>query len=389
VPDRLRSVNLPNPLLERLWQIILRPGSISQTLAISLAGLSAVQLGWVATQFIQPAALAAITASNPLLDTLREDSDATGNSVRSSVEVADPALHEMLLNQFSLFHLACLDVPSASRIPDDLNAFFRALGDNRQRLWFLTGVKNVAVPEDYVADLRKDPVLSANVDHAFGYSLIPTSTPNLPSHALIGMRDYLAKATFVPHAEVLPSDALLKRLADPAWNPRDSILLSEPPPEPPKSSDDAAVGQAGTTQVALKTYTPTLIEVEVKGSPGGYILVNDQFDPDWQTEVNGQPAPLLNADLVMRAVVVPAGDATVTMRYMPRYHLGAIFYSLTGHDFGDVIVSAKAAGLFSDGVMLAAWIIAGIAIWRRNDTEPARDSRKEVTADTISQPNLV
>jgi len=71
-------------------------------------------------------------------------------------------------------------------------------------------------------------------------------------------------------------------------------------------------------------------------------------------QVNGQDAPLLRADYVMRAIAVPAGTSAVTLRYVAHYGPLPV-----------VVVS-----LFSDGAMLAAWIIALLALRRDKSTEP-------------------
>jgi len=348
-PDKLRGWTLVNPWLHRLWQKMLRPEHMPLTLALALAALAAAQLGWVANQFIQPWSFKALTETNPLLEALRSE----GNTVRVAVPTDDPMLKDNLLqNQFAAMKISCLDVSAASRIPDDLNTFFQTLDNDQARLWFLAGVKNVAVPQQALAQMRQDPAVAANIDHANGYTLEPTGSPDLPSHALIGMKDYLAKATLVPHAEFFTADkALLKRLKDPAWNPRESVLLSRngPPPEVMLGRFSKNVPD----NVELKTYTPTKIEIEVQSAHGGYVLINDQYDPDWQVQVNGHNAPLLRADYILRAVQVPMGASTIALRYVAHYHVAGLN------------LPAEAMNTLSDGAMLAAWLIAGFALWRR------------------------
>jgi hypothetical protein len=294
-----------------------------------------------------------LTATNPLLEALRSE----GETVRVAVPTDDPILKDNLLqNQFAAMKISCLDISAASRIPDDLNTFFQALGDDEARLWFLAGVKNVVVPQQALPQMRLDPGVAANIGHADGYTLEPTGSPDLPSHALVEMKDYLAKATLVPHAEFFTADeALLKRLRDPAWNPRESVLLN-PGHKLPRLSEKAD-GAPDPDKIDLKTYTPTVIEIEAKSAQGGYVLINDQYDPDWQVQVNGHGAELLRADYIMRAVQVPAGDSTVTMHYVAHYHVAGLN------------PSAETVNNLSDGAMLAAWLIAGLVLLRSRARE--------------------
>ncbi len=356
-PERLLVWNLPNPLLHRIWQNILQPVHLPLTLTFGLVLLTVTQLAWVSTKFINLVSLSAITSTNPLLDALKNE----GTQVRASVAVEDPVLNILLLNQFNAANISCIDISAASRIPDDLSAFFNTFGADRQRLWFLAGVKNVAIPQEFLPQLRSDPAIAANIDHADGYTLIPTSSEKLPSHALIGFKDYLNKVTFVPKSELISSDeALLHRLADLDWNPRDSVLLNphnlgnhlDALPTGGNSSHDPAEAQ----KIDLAVYTPTNIEIDVMNSPGGWLLINDYYDPDWTVQVNGQPAGLFRADYVLRAVAIPPGDSVVKMHYTTHYRVAGLS------------LSASSVNLFSDAAMLAAWIIPSLVLLRRRES---------------------
>jgi hypothetical protein len=358
-PQRLRAWKLENPWLNVLWQQAFKPESLSSTLGLGLSALAVVQLAWVTTHFIVATPLSILTASNPLVDALKSE----GNQVRCTAAAEDPMLNVLLQNQFASAGLSCLDISAASRIPDDLTAFFNTLQNDRPRLWLLAGVKNVVVPEDYLNQMKQDPLISADIAGASGFTLQPTPSPDVPSHAVIALKDYLAKATLVPAAESFASDeAMLKRLADPLWNPRASLLLLEGQSSvPPLAPGGTASAQ---DDVYVQTYTPTDIRISARSAGPGYVLINDQFDPDWRVQVNGKDAELLRADYILRAIAVPAGDSTITMHYAARYHLGGIVRQISGLRFSDLAVSAAIANNFSDGAMLAAWLVAGIALSR-------------------------
>jgi hypothetical protein len=347
--DALRRRTLVNPLMQRAWDNMLRAEHLPLTFALALALLSVVQLGWVADQFIQPVPTHAITDSNPLLETLRDE----GDRVRVSVAVDDTTLNILLQNQFAALGIACLDISAASRIPNDLGAFLHALDNDHARLWFLAGVKNVVVPEAGLADLRSKPEVAANIAKIDGYTIEQTASPDLPSHALVEMKDYLAKATFVPAAEVLKEDDILKRLADPKWDPRGSILVEKPlPADPSLPPTQLADG------VEVKTYTPTDIEIEAHSARGGYVLINDQFDADWEARINGEPAEMQRADAIMRAVRIGPGSSIVTMHYVAHYRIAGIS------------LPAATMSNLSDGAMIAAWIVAGVALRRKKIIAP-------------------
>jgi hypothetical protein len=105
--------------------------------------------------------------------------------------------------------------------------------------------------------------------------------------------------------------------------------------------------------VDLRAYTTRRIDAAVQSSSPGYLLINDAWDPDWSATVNGQPAPVLRADFMLRAVPVPAGASQVVLDYDAHYRVGGLR------------LPCVAVNLFSDGVMLGAWVVAGVALWRR------------------------
>jgi hypothetical protein len=354
-PEFLRRWQPENPWIHRAWQAMMQPKHLPLTLALGLGLLGAGQLAWVATQFIQPTSLADLTATNPLLEALRSE----GPKVRVSVTSDDPVLNVLLQNQFNSFRISCLEVSAASRIPDAVQTFFGAFNNDPTRLWLLAGVKNLVVPEDEFAGLERDPRIAADILNVDGYTLETPSAPNLPSHALIKLKDHLAKATFVPDAEILPDAAMLERLKNPNWDPRATVLLASAP-----AKTEAVAGPATATalhpDIDVDPYTPHRIDIAVQTPRSGYVLINDAYDPDWEATLNGRAVPLLRADYLLRAVAVPAGVSSVVLDYVAHYRMAGL----------DLPV--EATNLFCDAAMLAAWVVAGVALWRRRGMDGAR-----------------
>ncbi len=98
---------------------------------------------------------------------------------------------------------------------------------------------------------------------------------------------------------------MLTRLKDLQWNPREKCAAESRHKLPELGS-----GGAPSDEVGLRVYTPTQIEISARSVRGGFVMVNDQYDPDWTAQVNGHDAELLRADYIMRAVQVPPGDST-------------------------------------------------------------------------------
>jgi drug/metabolite transporter superfamily protein YnfA len=76
-------------------------------------------------------------------------------------------------------------------------------------------------------------------------------------------------------------------------------------------------GTGGTGRASILRYTNTDVRVSVTSDQGGILVLNDTWHPWWQVSVDGQPAELLRANVIMRAVAVPAGRHEVRFRFRP------------------------------------------------------------------------
>ena len=72
------------------------------------------------------------------------------------------------------------------------------------------------------------------------------------------------------------------------------------------------------------------------------LLLNDKYDPNWQVWVDGQPAPLLRCNFIMRGVSLTPGEHTVEFHFLPP--AGSLYVSL----------AAVALGLILCGVLVVA-----------------------------------
>ncbi|MDW8309698.1 MAG: YfhO family protein, partial [Verrucomicrobiales bacterium] len=104
--------------------------------------------------------------------------------------------------------------------------------------------------------------------------------------------------------------ATLRHMAEGEFDPHQTVLMAEPPPLPSSTN-----GPAG--DVRYESYAPKRIVLRARAKRPAVLLLNDKYDPNWRVWVDGQPAPLLRANFIMRAVALPAGEHTVEFRFEP------------------------------------------------------------------------
>lgn len=82
---------------------------------------------------------------------------------------------------------------------------------------------------------------------------------------------------------------------------------------------DSACPPAVPTEVVFSDgeESPNRVSAWVSAPAAGWVVLSDVWYPGWQAWVDGQPAPLLRANYLFRAVAIPSGVHEVTFTYRP------------------------------------------------------------------------
>jgi hypothetical protein len=164
----------------------------------------------------------------------------------------------------------------------------------------------------------------------------PENDPDLPvvygddAVVVFENRDALPRARVVHH--VVPADdrsAATRQLAQ--WNagveptagagtgPRDAVIVEPdergrrplPFPPPPAAPSDAE------SVLIEPSRDPDRLVLDARLASDGFVVVADTYYPGWRAWVDGEPTEIFPANLMFRAVRVPAGAHTIEFRYQP------------------------------------------------------------------------
>jgi hypothetical protein len=80
--------------------------------------------------------------------------------------------------------------------------------------------------------------------------------------------------------------------------------------------DDAA---SFACDCKVVSYTGDELVLEVRMREAGYVSFIDNWDPDWEAKVDGQPKEILLLFGTFKAVRVPSGESRVIFTYRPRW----------------------------------------------------------------------
>jgi hypothetical protein len=115
--------------------------------------------------------------------------------------------------------------------------------------------------------------------------------------------------------EARPTDfgALLRDGNWPAVDFGRTVLV---PLDAPRIDPATSPVAAGST-VRLVSYRNTDIVIDVEAATRGYVVLNDPWHPWWFATVDGQSASIIRANVLFRAVLVPAGHHTLRFEFKP------------------------------------------------------------------------
>jgi len=130
--------------------------------------------------------------------------------------------------------------------------------------------------------------------------------------------DSLPRAFVVHGARVLDDDAAIAAMKDPAFRPENEVILA--------SGGHGLVSHGGAEddEVAILSYEPERVVVSANLAEEGYLVLTDAYYPGWRALTDGLETPIYRANLLFRAVYLPAGQHRVELIYDPlSFKLGA------------------------------------------------------------------
>lgn len=125
--------------------------------------------------------------------------------------------------------------------------------------------------------------------------------------------DVLPRAFMVAQTVSVPNDATaLAMMLAPSFDPAQTVVLN---------GSQSNVGQAATRSVPHDTrivsYDPERVVAETNAEGAGWLVLTDAWYPGWRATVDGQPVEIARADILFRAVPVPAGRHRVEFQFAP------------------------------------------------------------------------
>jgi hypothetical protein len=134
----------------------------------------------------------------------------------------------------------------------------------------------------------------------------------------------LPQAWIVHDAQQVDRGEALALLDSGEVNPRSTALLETDPPVLALSANPSA------ERATMEESEPDRLRITTVSDAPGLLMLSESYDPGWRAYIDGEPAQVLVADHLLRAVPLPAGEHTVELRYEPRsLQIGVAISALT------------------------------------------------------------
>ena len=241
--------------------------------------------------------------------------------------------YEWMQHQFPYYNIQSLDNWQRPRVGTDSDTYERAVYCNGRpetisrlpRQWQLTNTRYLLGAADFLEGLNTqlDPEHRFRIVERFSVEPKPgitqvtqytdiTAVPNTNGpYALFEFTGALPRVKLYSTWQVQTNyEATLQTLGRPDFDPVRTVLVDAPPPGLALAATNANNGT-----VDFKSYAPARIVLAASTPTPAVLLLNDKFDPNWKVTVDGQSAPVLRCNFIMRGVFLNPGAHTVEFTY--------------------------------------------------------------------------
>jgi hypothetical protein len=265
---------------------------------------------------------------------------------------------------FQYYRIQSLAINQVPRLPGDYSNFFNAFGSTNPiptRLWQLTNTRYFLTLASYLEAINAqlDPQLRRfKILTPFALTNTPGGnvgavTNTTGPFAVVEFTGALPRALMLSRWQNYTNDSeVLRRLADPGFDPTQLLLVSGVEPVMPATSP--ATTNAGT--VAITRYRSKHVQCAVDAELPSILLLNDKYQPSWKAWVDGQPATLLRCNYIMRGIYLTPGKHQVDFQF--EAPTGGLYVTLAAMAVGLGLIGLMAWGRGTKPVDAAAKPVA-------------------------------
>jgi hypothetical protein len=197
-------------------------------------------------------------------------------------------------------------------------------------LWDLYAIDFITtpIPIDTIAGLiGLPPAIPAGFHKVMGPTAFPQLRLKKSAEGYLYQRDSAAQwVRVIPAAVKAPDSLIVPTVTDPRF-PLHSVVLYPDTVNVPAVAPGGAAPAPATVKATLAKWQPGAMTVKLDGSDTRttYLMVAENWYPDWHATIDGKAAPTLRADGALLSVALPPGAREVELVFdVKEYHTGRL-----------------------------------------------------------------
>ncbi len=147
-------------------------------------------------------------------------------------------------------------------------------------------------------------------------SLHAAFTEVLSQDAFVYRYDKAAPRAFAvgSYEVIYQKEQILGRMKQADFDPVKTVILEKQPGQP--GAPDSLIAN-----IAIVEYQPMTVRIQAEMSRPGFLVLLDNYYPDWKAFVDGKETEIYRADYTFRAIQLESGKHEVEFRFVPKYYL--------------------------------------------------------------------
>ncbi|MCA9892774.1 MAG: YfhO family protein, partial [Anaerolineae bacterium] len=105
--------------------------------------------------------------------------------------------------------------------------------------------------------------------------------------------------------------AAIEQMRQTSFDPAQTVILhTDDPPD---------IQALGTGTATITHYEDTRVEITAKSDDGGYLVLSDAYFPGWQATIDAEAVPIIRANSLFKAIMLPPGEHDVVFEFVPSW----------------------------------------------------------------------
>jgi hypothetical protein len=222
------------------------------------------------------------------------------------------------------YHICRAFTPAATpRMKEDIQALLEHLPP--PRVWRLASVRYIVAPAPMAEQIMKaEPFkvvhwfdVSPRTD--FQVDVIDSPAGKKGSHCILELVEPNRYA-LVDQWETAADEEALERLASPAFNPLEQVLIPPgtkglPPASGSARQEGGDTEKNNSDRIKIIDYSPRRALLEVDTPRDTILRIGENYNPGWSAFIDGKKVPIFRCDYLFQGLAVPSGSHRVEISF--------------------------------------------------------------------------